>query len=335
MRFGNGQYVYFLLLPLAAALFFMLAFRLRRSAMERLANTSFLKELLAGFIPGRARAKAAIIVTGLFFICLALSQPQWGYQIEEVKRKGLDILIALDTSKSMLAEDFKPSRLERSKLAIRDMISRLKGDRVGLIAFAGTAFLQCPLTVDYNGFILSLDSVEAGIIPRGGTNISKAVDVAMDVLSGMERNDKVLIIITDGENHEGDPVKAAMAAKKDGITIYTIGIGSTEGELIPVVDDKGKETFLKDKEGNIVKTILDERTLQKIALATGGSYIKATPTDFGLDILYDEKLSKLEKTEFDSRTRKRYNERFQIPLAIGIILLMLEPLISERRRGVM
>ncbi|MBN1520954.1 MAG: VWA domain-containing protein, partial [Candidatus Aureabacteria bacterium] len=238
----------------------------------------------------------------------------------------------VDTSKSMLAQDVKPNRLERAKLAIKDFIKHLQGDRIGLIAFSGEAFLQCPLTVDYNGFLLSLDSLSVNSITRGGTSISQAIKEAIKSYEGGFKKYKVLIMITDGEDHEGAPLKAAEDAKKEGIKIFCIGIGTPEGELISVEDEKGNKTFLKDSQGNVVKTRLDETTLQKIALATGGSYVRSGATEFGLDMIYDKKLSKMEKRELESKLAKQFEDRFQIPLALAFLLLAGELFINERKR---
>ena len=250
-----------------------------------------------------------------------------------MKRKGLDILIALDTSKSMLAQDLKPSRIERSKLAIRDFVKYLKGDRIGLIAFSGSAFLQCPLTVDYGGFLLSLEDIDTEIIPKGGTNLSSAITEAVRSYSGAQKKYKVLVIITDGEDHKGNALSAAEEAKKEGIAVFCVGIGSREGELIPLKAEDGQARFLKDRQGNVVKSRLDESILQKIALATGGSYVRSTGAEFGLELLYRERLSKLEKRELEGKLAKHYEERFQIPLALAFLLLLVELLISERKKG--
>jgi len=259
-------------------------------------------------------------------------RPQWGFQWKEVKRKGLDILVAVDTSKSMLAEDVKPNRLERSKLALKDLVKKLRGDRIGLIAFSGRAFLQCPLTVDYSGFILSLNDISVGTIPRGGTSISHAINKAIESYEGEQKKYKVLIIITDGENHEGDPFRVAELAKKEGIKIFCIGIGSKEGELIPLIDTRGRTVFLKDESGNVVKTRLDEGVLEEIAIATGGSYVRSTSREFGLDLIYREKLAKMEKRDIESKMKRQYEERFQIPLGFAFLLLLIESLIGDRKK---
>lgn len=266
------------------------------------------------------------------FSILALMRPQWGFKWQKVSRKSLDILIAIDTSKSMLAIDVKPNRLEKSKLAVKDLLKKLKGDRVGLIAFSGTAFLQCPLTSDYNGFMLALDDLSAASIPRGGTSISSAIKVAMNSYEGGQKKYKVLILITDGEDHEGDPAKAAEEAAKENIRIFCIGIGTTEGDLIQVVNKSGKRTFLKDSNGDIIKTRLNENVLKQVAAATNGLYVRSSGADFGLDIIYDKKLSAMERRDTKARMDKIYYERFQIPLTIALIFLLIEMVITNKKR---
>jgi Ca-activated chloride channel family protein len=234
----------------------------------------------------------------------------------------------------MLATDVKPDRLERSKFAVKDLVKKLSGDRVGLIAFSGTAFLQCPLTIDYNGFLLALDDLTTATIPRPGTAITAAIREAINVLKGPDTKYKVLVIITDGEDLEGDALKAAKDAADLGIKIYCIGVGTTEGELIPAVGRDGARGYLADKRGNVVKTKLNEDILKQVAISTGGSYVRATQGEFGLVLLYDKSISKLEKRDIDAKMRKQYQERYQYFLALALILLFLEPLIPERKRVV-
>ncbi|MFH1867788.1 MAG: VWA domain-containing protein [Candidatus Omnitrophota bacterium] len=332
MRFAQAYYAFGFWIVLAAALFFIWAYKNNKRAMRKFAKDEFLDEIASSVNFKAKIIRSALMAAVLIFSILALMRPQWGFQWQEVKRRGLDILIAIDTSKSMLAADVKPNRLGRSKLAVKDLIKRLKGDRVGLIAFSGTAFLQCPLTVDYNGFLLALDDLSAGTIPRGGTSIASAIRVAMGAYEGGEKKYKVLVIITDGEDHEGSPVKLAEEAKKEGIKIYSIGIGTTDGELIQLTDESGKKRFLKDGEGNIVKSRLNEGILQGISLTTGGAYVRSSGADFGLELIYDEKLSNMEKRDIKAQMSKLYHERFQIPLAIALLLLLIQPLISDRKR---
>jgi len=333
MRFGNIDAAYFLWLLLFLGLFYKWAFKKRNRVLRALADKKLLPEITASWRPARRRLKVVLILTAVFLIVVAFMRPQWGFSWEEVKKKGVDILIAIDTSKSMLAEDVKPNRLERAKLAVGDLLGKLHGDRVGLIAFSGGAFLQCPLTSDYNGFMLSLNAIGVDIIPKGGTSISSAIGEAIKVYRDQAQDEKTLVIITDGEDHEGNPVRAAEAAAKEKIKIFCVGIGTSEGELIPVRDEKGQVSFLKDREGAVVKTRLDEVTLEKIARITGGIYVRARGAEFGLDVLYKEKFSKMEKRVFSDKLTKRYKEKFQIPLLMAILLLTVEALISERKNA--
>jgi Ca-activated chloride channel family protein len=331
MRFAQPYFMLFIFAVLGLILFYVWAFRMRKKTQDKFAQRGLLVELLAQVDPLRQRIKVILLIIGIVFCFFALLRPQWGFKWQEVKRKGLDIIIALDTSKSMLASDIKPSRLERAKLAIADFTQTLKGDRLGLVAFAGSAFLSCPLTIDYGGFLLSLEDVNVHTIPKGGTSISSAIKEAIRSYPAGEGKFKVLIIITDGEDNGGDPLRLAEEAKKEGIIICCIGIGTKEGELVFLEQEDGRKEFLKDSSGNAVKSSLNEDILQKIALVTGGTYIRSTNTNFGLDLLYQERLSKLEKREFEGKMNKLYEERFQFPLAIGLILILLEMIISDRR----
>ena len=332
MRFDDIDALNFMWLVLALVVFYIWVYNKKKSAMLDFAREELLKELSYSVSRSMQAVKHALLILAIVFGIISLARPQWGFKWQEVTRKGIDILIALDTSKSMLAEDVKPNRLERSKLAVKDLVKKLNGDRVGLIAFAGEAFLQCPLTVDYNGFILSLDDLSVETIPKGGTAIASAVYEAIKGFEAKENKYDALVIITDGEDHEGDPAQAAKEAEKNGIKIFCIGIGTQGGDLIPVTDSQGKQGFLKDAEGNVVKSRLDEEILQKMALATGGVYIRSSATEFGLDMIYEQRLSKIEKRDMETKMKKRYEERFQIPLAIVLLLVMIEPFISEKRR---
>ncbi len=331
MKFGNPNFIYSFLIILALIAFYIFAFKTRKVALKKFAQKGLLKDLLLTVNPAMQRLKVILLILGVALCLLALMRPQWGFRWEEVKRKGLDIIIALDTSKSMLAQDIKPNRLERSKLAIIDLTKNLKSDRIGLVAFSGSAFLQCPLTVDYGGFLLSTESINVETIPKGGTSISSAIREAIKSYAGGQKKYKVLVIITDGEDHEGGALKAAEDAKKEGITIFCIGIGTKEGDLIPITQNDGRKEFLKDKEGNVIKSKLDEITLQKIALTTGGSYLRSTAREFGLDLLYKERLSKMEKRELEGKMVKQYEERFQIILGIALLLFLSEPIINDRK----
>ncbi len=331
MRFAGLQSAYLFWIIIALTGFFFWANARRKKALETFADKNLLAGLTASFDNRKRGLKQALIIAALSLAVFSLMRPQWGFKWQEIKRKGLDILVAVDVSKSMLAEDVKPNRLGRTKLALADFVKRLKGDRVGLIAFSGSAFTQCPLTIDHSGFLLSVESLDIDTIPKGGTSISGAIRQAIESYEGGLKKYKVFIIITDGEDHEGDPLKAAELAKDDGIKIFCIGIGTNEGELIPVTDESGNKAFLKDRGGSVVKSRLDEAALQKIALATGGSYVRSSSNEFGLDLIYKEKLSGMEKRELESKMAKQHEERFQIPLVIAFLLLAAELLISDRK----
>ena len=332
MKFSNLQFAHlFWLIPILVG-FYIWVFRSKRRALETFAEAHLLPGLTATVSTVRQKAKAFLTVLAVGLLVIALIGPRWGFRWQETKRQGIDILVAIDTSRSMLTEDVKPNRLERAKLAVKDLLNLLTGDRIGLIAFAGSAFVQCPLTLDYGAFSLTLNRVNTGLIPRGGTNLASALLTAMDAFGTKGRKHKALIIITDGESHEGNPEEIAKQAADAGIRVFCIGIGTKEGELITITDEQGKRTFLKDRNGQVVKSKLDEVTLQKIALTTGGSYIRASGAEFGLDLIYNEKIAQMEKKELESKLQKRYEERFQIPLLIAFLLIVLEGFIGDRRR---
>ncbi len=332
MRFGYPALAVFLWLVPALVVFLHFSLSARRRALKKFASEPILAEISSSSGDGRIKLRGAVLTAALALMILGLMRPQWGFQWQEVKKMGLDIVVALDVSNSMLAEDIKPNRIERSKMAIKDLVRKLKGDRIGLIAFSGTAFLQCPLTLDYNGFMLALDDVDVVSIPIGGTSISNAIRKAIETFEGTAGDEKILIVVSDGEDHEGgiDAVIAQAKAKK--VRIFCLGIGSPEGELIPIPGDKGKKGFLKDAEGNVVRTRLNESMLERISMETGGMYVRATGAQFGLDLIYQEELSKLQKHEFKSEKEKRYTERFQFPLAAALALLAIEPFIGDRKK---
>lgn len=332
MKFGNIYAIHFIWLILGLIVFYYWAFRKRQKKMEGFADRKLLNELASSLNIRKQRLRIFILVLAFVFAAFSLMRPQWGFHWQEIKRRGLDIIIAVDTSKSMLAEDVKPNRLDRAKLAVQDFVKHLKGDRIGLIAFAGNAFLQCPLTVDYKGFLLTVKAMSVDTIPKGGTSISAAIKEGVKSFEGGLKKYKVLILITDGEDNEGNPVKAAEEAEKEGIKIFSIGIGTSDGELIPITDEKGNKMYLKDRQGNVVKSRLDETTLQKTAHTTGGSYVRASAAGFGLNLIYEEKLSKMEKRELKGKMAKLYEERFQIFLLGAVLLLTAEMLISEKSK---
>lgn len=333
MHYGDARYISILFFAaVIVLLFYVWVLRRRESLMEKFADKNLLGGISPTFSMARRLWKTVLTALALLLCIFSLARPQWGFEWQEVKRSGLDMLIAVDVSKSMLARDVKPNRLERSKFAIKDLVKKLNGDRIGLIAFAGTAFLQCPLTIDYNGFLLALDDLNVETIPRPGTSISGAIKEAIGILKGADKKFKILVLITDGEELEGEAMNSAAEAAEAGIRIYCVGVGSGEGDLIPVLDERGERAYLADKKGQAVKTRLNEDLLKRIAVATGGSYVHATQSDFGLILLYDKSISRLEKRDIEAKMKKRYRERYQIFLGIAVALLLVESLFSERRR---
>lgn len=332
MRFANPYILNLLwLLPLLAGGLFFFIHR-RREIMTRFVASDLLDEVASNWCAKRYRFKNILLIVIFLLSIVALARPQWGYQWQEVKRKGLDILLVVDTSKSMLTQDVKPNRLERTKLAIRDLIKNLKGDRIGLVAFAGDAFMMCPLTSDYGGFLLSLNDLDTSIIPRGGTDVGVALQEAIKGYDKTPSQYKAVVIVTDGDNLEGDPLSVAKKAKEKGIKIYCVGVGTQEGDLIRFVNDQGQQEFLKDEQGNYVKSRLNENLLQRIAYETGGAYVRSSGAQFGLDYIYQEHLSRFEKREIEDKLQKRYFERFQIPLALAFALLLIETLVGTRKQ---
>jgi Ca-activated chloride channel family protein len=303
----------------------------QRAALEEFVSVHLRRDLTRSVSHSRIVAKRVLFAASLVLLCVALAEPQAGFRWEQVKRRGHDIVFAVDTSRSMLTPDVKPNRLARAKLAIDDFVSHLNGDAVGLVAFAGSAFLQTPITLDYGAFQESLSALDTNIIPRGGTDITSAIQEADAALQHRAGSDKVMILVTDGEDLEGNALVAAKAAAKDGLKIFTVGVGSANGELIPLPPDQGGG-FLKDSEGRLVKSHLDETALKRLAEATGGSYAPLGAENEGLDTIYREALAPLAKHDLESRSQKIYTERYQWPLGAALALLMGSLLLGTRRR---
>lgn len=255
----------------------------------------------------------------VLFSIVALARPQWGEQAQTLKRQGLDILIAVDVSKSMLTTDVRPSRLERSKWAMKDLVKKLKGDRIGLMAFAGEAFVMCPLTWDYSGFLLTVDDLSPDVISRGGTNLQKAIKQALTHFGSSVGNHQLLVIVTDGDVLEGDTMAAVNEAKNKGVKIFTVGVGTKEGDLIQIQDDKGNKEFLKDEGGRVVKSRLNESLLQEMAYETRGAYVRSTASQFGLDFLYDQQLSLIPKQEHEEKSRTAMIDRYMLFLIPALL----------------
>jgi Ca-activated chloride channel homolog len=310
------------------------AAQVRRRTLESFAVSHLLPQLTASVSPQLRLLKQVFWVVAVAALFVALARPQLGFYWQEVKRRGIDILIAVDTSKSMLAQDVQPNRLTRAKLAVNDLVDQIGGDRVGLIAFAGESFLQCPLTLDHTAFLENLESLDTNTIPRGGTDVASAIQEAEAAYVNEGQNHKILLLITDGEDLEGHALDTARDAAKRGIKIYTVGVGSTGGELIPIPDEKGGVAFAKDERGNFVKSHLDESMLKQIAEVTGGAYEPLGARGEGLIKIYESHLKTLPQYDLASRQQRVYYERFQWPLGLAVTLFIIELLLIERRTPV-
>jgi len=332
MRFGQPQILWLLAATVPAlAVFFFWSWRKRKALLQQFVQSRLLASLTVGVSATRLKIRLLALWFAVASLFLALARPQWGFKLEEVRQRGLDILVAIDTSRSMLATDIRPNRLARARLAALDLLQLAKTDRLGLIAFAGSAFLQCPLTLDEDAFRQSLQALDVGVIPQGGTALTEAIQTARDAFKKEADNFRVLVLITDGEDHEEGAIEAAKKAAKDGIKVFTIGVGTAAGELLPSVDDKGQKAYVKDDDGNIVKSRLNELILQEVATATGAFYLplQATKT---MQTLYERGLAPLPKSEIATTLSRRYYERYQWPLAIAIALLIFEMLLPEQKK---
>lgn len=330
VRFAHPEYLYALVLvPVIVLLYMVMRARYRKNMrvfgenqlMDKLAgDTSRIKPLL----------KMILFCSGLSLLIIGWSNPQIGTKLETVKREGVDIIIALDVSNSMKAEDIRPNRLERAKQVISRLVDRLENDRIGLIVFAGEAYVQLPITSDYSAAKLFLSSIDCDMVPTQGTAIGAAIDLSTKSFVGNDNKHKALIIISDGENHEDDAVEAAKKANAEGIIINTIGMGSPSGAPIPVYKNGVQVDFFKDREGKPVLSRLDEATLQEIAAAGKGTYLRATNADDGLNTIL-EQIGKMEKKEFGTKQFTDYEDRFQYFLAGGLLLIILQFLITGRK----
>lgn len=330
MKFGALHFAWLLLsLPLLV-LFFRLAAARRRRAEEAFAERPLWDRLSRGVSPARRRLRLLLLLLAVAVLIGAILDPRWGYHWEDVRRSGTDLIVALDTSKSMLATDVKPNRLARAKRETEDLLELVRGDRVGLIAFAGAAFSVCPLTLDYGVVRMLLDDVTVDSVPRGGTNLAAAIDEAVRAFrSGPERK-KALLLITDGESLEGDYQAAAARAKEAGVKIFAIGVGSESP--IEIATPNGT-AYLKDREGNIVVSKLNEAALQAVALETGGAYHRATPEGLELALIYNDRIAKMEKSELEASRRKVFEPRFQWPLGLSLLLLFAASALGEGKGG--
>ncbi len=329
-QFENKFYFYALgLIPLFIIIF-MLANIWRKKALKNYGDISVIQQLFPYVSKSKRFWKFILFSVAFAFLIVGIVNPQVGTKLEEVKRKGADLMICLDVSNSMKAEDLQPNRLEKAKQAISKLLDKLEGDRIGIIVFAGQAYVQLPITTDYSAGKLFLESINTDIIPTQGTDIGGAIDLAIESFGKDEGKNKAIIIITDGEDNEAGAVKSAEAAAEKGIAIHTIGMGSAEGTPIPLYRGIVREGFRKDKEGNTVVTKLNEQTLQEIASAGSGIYVRASNSDAGLNNVLDA-INKLEKRQFDSKMYSDYEDRFQWFVSAALLLLLIETFLSERK----
>lgn len=323
--FANDFYLWFLLLvPLIPVVYGVVRF-FRRRSLRKLGDEALVSDLMPSYSPVKGWIRIILFAVAFFFFIIGLARPQVGAKLSERKTKGSEIMICLDVSNSMLAQDYSPNRLERAKLAISRMTDKLQEDRIGLIVFAGSSFVQLPITADYISAKMFLSSVDTKSVPVQGTAIGDAILTAAKSFSLQSEKSRAIVVITDGENHEDDPVDAAKQAAELGIRVYTIGIGSQHGQPIPMDGE-----LMKDKDGNIVVTRLDEEILKQVAKAGNGAYVHAGNDEFGLNPIIED-LRRLEDEEFNSVVFEEYDEQYMYFFAIALVLFVIEMLIGERR----
>ncbi len=330
-RFAHPDYLYFLFaIPVMIALFIVV--RLQSAKAKRLFSSSGLFiRLTEQHSTRKGAVKAALNISAFALLVIALANPQIGTRMEDVKQEGVDMYIALDVSKSMMAEDIKPNRLEKAKYEISNLIDRLAGDKIGVIVFSGEAYTQFPLTIDYAAAGLLLDVVDVESVPNPGTAIGSAIAQSMKSFNFEERSSKVLVIMTDGENNSGDAIEQAKSAAEKGVRIYTIGLGSPSGAPIPIYNASGQSVdFKRDRSGNIVLTKLDENSLQEIASIGKGQYFRATNAQDELDAIYKD-INTLEKREFGAKQFTEFDDKFQYFLVVALVLLLIEVILSDKK----
>lgn len=329
-KFAEPVYFYGLLMIPVLIILFWLMLAWKKRAMKKFGESNLVSRLMPDVSGSKLHFKFILMLLAYIFIIVGLANPQIGSKLEKVERKGIDIVIAIDVSNSMLAEDIKPNRLQRARQAISKLVDELQNDRIGIVVFAGNAYTQLPITTDYSAAKLFLSTISTDIVPTQGTAIADAIDLSVKAFDDND-HEKAIIIITDGEDHEGDAVEAARKATEKGIRVYTIGMGLPEGAPIPVYDKNGNQQgFKKDLNNNTVVTKLNEEMLKQIADAGDGEYVRANNTQAGLGLIFDE-INKLDKTEFESRVFSDYEDRFQYLIGIALALLLIEFIILERR----
>jgi Ca-activated chloride channel homolog len=330
-RFANSDFLYLLfLLPVIIAAFFLIV-KQQRKLMLRFTESKFIELLAPLRSPARRNIKFILFLFIIGSLIIALARPQFGSKLEEVKREGIEMIIALDISRSMLAEDIKPNRLERAKQAITTLVNKMRDDKIGMIVFAGDAYTQLPITTDYISAKMFLANINPEVISKQGTAIASAIDLGLKSFTQDAEADKVIVIISDGENHEGDAIQAAERASEKGIKVYTIGMGSPTGAPIPLSGRGGGQAgFLKDRQGEVVITRMNPDMLRQIADAGSGEFFGASTSNVGLNKLYND-LNKLSKSEIETRVYSEYDDQFHYFIAFALLLLFIDLLILERK----
>lgn len=325
INFAQAQYLFLLLLIPFFFVFQAIAMKLRNRRISKFGDGPLVSALMPSYSKGKAWTRTALFSIGFFFLVIGLSRPQIGAKLKEHQTKGAEIMIVLDVSNSMLAEDYSPNRLERAKLAISRLVDKLRDDRIGLIVFAGNSFVQLPITTDYVSAKMFLRSISTESVPVQGTAIGEAVNTAMRSFSAQSEKSRAIIVITDGENHEDDPVSAAKLAAESGARVFTIGVGSPEGKPIPMNGE-----LLKDRNGEIVVTRLDESVLQQVAAAGNGLYVRAGNSEFGLNPIIED-IRRMEDEKYSSIVFEEYDEQFMYFLAIALFFFVMEMLVGDRK----
>jgi Ca-activated chloride channel family protein len=315
-------------LPILAGLL-VLFLLWKRKTLAKYGEWNVIRQLIPDYSVGKPIIKFLMMSIVLASLIVAMADPQTGSRLEKVKRKGIDLMICLDVSNSMMAQDIKPNRLERAKQSIIRLVDNLEGDRLGIIVFAGKAYTQLPITTDYAAAKMFTGTINTGIIATQGTAISEAIELAANSF-GESRHNKAIVVITDGEDHEGDVLEQADAAVKKNITLYTIGMGLPEGAPIPIYSGEIQTGYKKDREGQTIMSKLDETLLQRIASVGKGMYVRATTSETGLSKIFDD-ISKIEKSEIEEKQFSDYEDRFQYFVAFALLLLIADLFVFERK----
>ena len=325
INFAQAQYLLLLFLVPVFFVIQLMVLKLRKRRIRKFGDETLVVKLMPSYSVGKTWIRLGLFSIGFIFFVIGLSRPQIGARLKEHETKGAEIMIVLDVSNSMLAEDYSPNRLERAKLAISRLVDKLRDERIGLIVFAGNSFVQLPITTDYVSAKMFLNSISTESVPVQGTAMGDAINTAMKSFSFQSEKSRAVIVITDGENHEDDPVAAARQAAELGVRVFTIGVGSPEGKPIPMDGE-----LLKDKNGEIVVTRLDESILKDVADAGNGVYVRAGTSEFGLNPVINE-IKKMEDEKYTSLVFEEYDEQFMYFLGLALIFFVLEMLVGDRK----